>query len=100
MPPVNGRTGLRYDYGSLSLEGGLRFATKQDRLGEFETLTDGYTVFDFSAQYYFQAINLLHTVTFSIENIHDSVYRQHLNRVKDIMPEPGRNINLLYKLYF
>jgi iron complex outermembrane receptor protein len=100
IPPLNGRTALHYESDGLSFEGAVRFADKQDRLGEFETPTAGYVVFDFSTQYYFAALNFLHTVSFAIENITNTEYRQHLNRVKDIMPEPGRNFKLLYKVYF
>ncbi len=100
IPPLNGRVGLSYESGSFSVQGGIRFADSQERVGEFETPTAGYVVLDLSAQYYFQALNFLHTLTFSIENATNTEYRQHLNRVKDIMPEPGRNIKLLYKVYF
>jgi len=100
IPPLNGRTGLRFEAGSLHLEGAVRFAANQDRLGEFETPTAGYVVFKFSTQYYFAFMDLLHTLTFTIENTTNTIYRQHLNRVKDIMPEPGRNFRLLYRIYF
>jgi iron complex outermembrane receptor protein len=100
IPPLNGRAALRYEQSRLSVEGAVRFADEQNRLGEFETPTPGYAVIDFSANYYFGALDLLHTLSFSIENLMNTEYRQHLNRVKDIMPEPGRNIKLLYKVYF
>ena len=100
IPPLNGRAGLRFESGSLSIEGAVRFASDQDRLGEFETPTAGYAVFEFSTQYYFAFMDLLHTLTFAVENTSNTIYRQHLNRVKDIMPEPGRNIKLLYRIYF
>jgi iron complex outermembrane receptor protein len=100
IPPLKGRAGLRIDMGSLSIEGALRFAARQDRPGEFETPTNGYIVFDFSAQYYFNLFGLLHTLNFAVENAMNTIYRQHLNRVKLIMPEPGRNVKLLYKVYF
>jgi len=100
IPPLKGRTGLRFDVGSLSLESAIRFASRQKRYGEFETPTNGYVVADFSLQYFFNGIGMLHTLNFSIENALDTTYRQHLNRVKEIMPEPGRNVKLLYKTYF
>jgi iron complex outermembrane recepter protein len=100
IPPLNGRAALRYESGEFVLEGAVRFADQQTRVGEFETPTPGYAVIDFSAQYFFQAINFLHTLSFTIENATNTEYRQHLNRVKDIMPEPGRNFKLLYKVFF
>jgi iron complex outermembrane receptor protein len=100
IPPLKGRAGFRVDIGSLSLESALRFASRQDRPGEFETPTNGYVVVDISTQYYFNALGFLHTLNFAVENAMNTTYRQHLNRVKEIMPEPGRNLKLLYKVYF
>ena len=42
----------------------------------------------------------LHTFVLTLENVTNAVYRKHLNRVKDILPEPGRNVRLLHKVYF
>ena len=36
----------------------------------------------------------------TLENATDAVYRNHLNRVKEILPEPGRNLRLLHKIFF
>jgi iron complex outermembrane receptor protein len=100
IPPLKGRAGLRLDIGSFFIEGALQYASTQDRPGEFETPTKGYIIYDFSAQYYFNSFGLLHTLNFAVENAMNTTYRQHLNRVKEIMPEPGRNVKLLYKIYF
>ena len=42
----------------------------------------------------------LHTFSLTLENATDAVYRNHLNRVKEILPEPGRNLRLLHKVFF
>jgi iron complex outermembrane receptor protein len=100
IPPLKGRAGLRFDIGSLMIESAIVFAARQNRPGEFETPTNGYIVIDFSVQYYFSGFGLLHTLNFGLENAMNTTYRQHLNRVKQIMPEPGRNMKMLYKIYF
>jgi iron complex outermembrane receptor protein len=100
IPPLKGRTGLRFDVGSLSLESAIRFASRQERYGEFETPTNGYALAEFALQYFFSGMGMLHTLNISIENALDTTYRQHLNRVKEIMPEPGRNVKILYKIYW
>jgi iron complex outermembrane receptor protein len=100
IPPLKGRVALRINMGSLSIEGGMRYSARQNRPGEFETPTNGFVVLDFSTQYYFNMLGFLHTLNFSVENAMNTTYRQHLNRVKLIMPEPGRNLKLLYKVYF
>jgi iron complex outermembrane receptor protein len=43
---------------------------------------------------------LQHQAVVTVENIFDTEYRQHLSRIKWVMPEPGRNVKLLYRLNF
>ena len=43
---------------------------------------------------------LQHQAVVTVENIFDTEYRQHLSRIKSVMPEPGRNVKLLYRLNF
>lgn len=78
----------------------MRTAAGQERTGEFEDPTDPYRVFDLGAQYHFTTGRFLHTIDFGVENALDATYRDHLSRVKAVMPEPGRNVKLLYKVYF
>lgn len=100
MPPLAGKIEIKKQVSNLTMSTLLRAADKQDRVARFEDPTDGYVVFDASLQYHRQHKNLLHTWTLSVENIGDSEYRRHLSRVRSIMPEPGRNIKLLYKVFF
>jgi iron complex outermembrane receptor protein len=39
-------------------------------------------------------------MTLSVDNAFDTEYRRHLNRVREIMPEPGRNVRVLHKAFF
>jgi iron complex outermembrane recepter protein len=100
IPPLNGNIGLRYAINNLTLGGRLRLSAKQNRLGEFETETDGYMVADLNAQYRFNWGNTMHTVSLNALNLFNEEYYNHLSLVKDLFPEPGRNINLLYRVYF
>jgi iron complex outermembrane receptor protein len=100
IPPLIGKLNFQYNYRGFI--GGLstRFASNQSRLGEFEEPTDGYQIFDASIQYIFNQNNFLHTFSISVENFSNESYRMHLSRVKSIMPEPGRNLKILYRVYF
>lgn len=101
LPPLQGRGGVRYEpRDNLGIGGALRWAARQSRAGEFEAPTDGYAVLDLTAEYHGTALGALHTVTLGVDNVTDSQYRRHLNRVRQIMPEPGRNIRLLHKVHF
>ncbi|MEX0891332.1 MAG: hypothetical protein WEB88_04110, partial [Gemmatimonadota bacterium] len=42
----------------------------------------------------------VHAFTLRVDNATDAEYRSHTSRIKDIMPEPGRNVSLLYRLSF
>lgn len=100
MPPWTTKVELKKQAGAFSTSLQLRAAGRQERVAPFEDPTDGYAVFDASMQYHRQMGRFLHTMVLSVENIGDTAYRRHLSRVRSIMPEPGRNIKLLYKVFF
>ena len=78
----------------------MRFSDRQDRLGEFETSTAGYAVFGLSGGLRTTLGGRLHSVTVRLDNVTDQSYRNHLSRTKDIMPEAGRGVSLVYRLVF
>ena len=101
LPPLQGHLGLTCEpTEALSATVDLRLAAEQSQIGEFEKPTEGYAVLDFSGQYYAEWGGRLHTFALTLENATDAVYRNHLNRVKEILPEPGRNLRLLHKIFF
>jgi iron complex outermembrane recepter protein len=42
----------------------------------------------------------LHTLTLQADNVLDTEWRDHLSRIKEVAPQPGRNVQLLYRLSF
>jgi iron complex outermembrane recepter protein len=100
IPPLAGRLGLRYAWKALTVGASVRGASAQERIGDFEEPTAGYVVADLSAQFQYVWGSFLHTFALSIDNIADTEYRSHLSRTKSIMPEPGRNARLLYRVFF
>ena len=100
IPPLNGKVGLRYVTHPLNVHFTARFSDDQNRLGEFEKATEGYIVYDAGIQLAFPVWQLQHQAVLTVENIFDIEYRQHLSRIKSVMPEPGRNVKLLYRLVF
>lgn len=100
IPPFKGNFGLRYSFDSFTVGGRARLSAKQDRLGEFETPTDSYSVFDLNVQYRFNWGTTLHTVSLNALNLFNEEYYNHLSKIKDLFPEPGRSVNLLYRVYF
>jgi iron complex outermembrane receptor protein len=100
IPPLHGEIGVRYEHPSWFLAADTRLSDRQDRLGDFETVTAGYAVADLSAGIRFVQGSRLHAITLRIDNAFDRAYRNHLSRIKEVMPEPGRNIALVYRLVF
>ena len=100
VPPTNGRVELHHDGARLHGSIGGRFAADQRRTGDFETPTAGYAVAFGTVGYRFLHQSRFHTVTLRLDNLFDTEYREHLSRIKDIMPEPGRSVSLLYRVSF
>jgi iron complex outermembrane receptor protein len=101
LPPLQGRVGLTYEpREALEWTGSLRWAAAQRRTGPFENPTDGYAVLDLSGQYNVYWRGHLHAFSLSLHNATDAVYRKHLNRIKELFPEPGRSARLLHKVFF
>lgn len=100
IPPLKGNVELSYTKGTLKLGAKSQLAAQQNRTGEFETPTEGYSVFNLFSQYRFEKWDLLHTISINANNIFNTTYHNHLSRIKEIYPEPGRNVSLLYRIYF
>ncbi len=99
IPPLLSKFECTYKSNAFQLSLSATNALEQNNLGEFETKTPGYTLYDISSQYHFQWNSTLHTVSFSLLNITNTLYRNHLNRIKDLFPEQGRNARLLYSIF-
>ncbi|MXW64906.1 MAG: TonB-dependent receptor [Bacteroidetes bacterium SB0662_bin_6] len=97
IPPLRGRLEAAYARGKIRLSGSAEAARRQDRLGEFEEPTDGYVVFGAHAQYHLSLGRILYTFDIGVENATNAEYRDHLSKVKSIMPQQGRNVKILIK---
>ena len=76
------------------------FVSDQSKLGEFEYPTEGYNLLNYNCSYTFSRNENIHQIIFQVTNILDETYYNHLSKIKMIMPEPGRGINLRYKVNF
>jgi hypothetical protein len=43
---------------------------------------------------------VLHTITARLDNAGDTLYRNHLNYLKELLPEVGRSFKVVYALGF
>lgn len=100
MPPLSGKMDLHFTREKYSLGLTVNSAAEQNRLGEFEERTAAFATLDFTFQYFFSWEHFFNSIDFVVANVTNTEYRKHLSRVKSIMPEPGRNFKLLYRVYF
>ena len=76
------------------------FVSKQDRLGEFETQTNGYQLLNYKCSYTLSRSENIHQIIFQVTNILNETYYNHLSKIKMIMPEPGIGMNINYSVKF
>jgi iron complex outermembrane receptor protein len=100
IPPLRGSAVVRYERPVWFAETRVRAAAQQDRLSEFETATEGYTLLDVGAGLRLSLGGRLHTLTLQVNNLTDALYRNHLSLTKEILPEAGRAVRLLYRVGF
>ena len=65
-----------------------------------ETETAGYGLLRFNATYTLQSTRAVQTMTARLDNATDTLYRNHLNYLKDVVPEMGRAFRLVYAVKF
>jgi len=100
VPPLKGHVALKYERPWWFVRGEAEMAAQQDRIGQFETKTDGYVVYNAAAGARLTLGGRLNVVTVSLDNATDEKYYNHLSRVKEIMPEAGRGLSVTYRVVF
>ena len=100
MPPDKVQFSTEFDLNPLSVSLNLKKVFPQTRLGEFETKTDGFFIMNLNGSYTIQSSKISHKFIFQLDNIFNEVYYNHLSRIKTIMPEKGRSVNIQYRLVF
>ena len=73
-------------------------ATPEGEVGE--TPSDGYNLLKLYASRSFTAGKMTNTLTARLDNATDRLYRNHLNYLKDLAPEMGRNFRVVYAVKF
>lgn len=100
IPPLSGSLGFDHHLGNWTLTFDLHGAAAQERVDEFEQPTSAWLRVDTGVQTQQVFWGLLHTFSLEMVNVGNTSYRQHLSRIKVILPEPGRNVKLVYRIHF
>lgn len=108
MPPLRGRAGLHFQKNAFQAGADGVFSAKQERIFTVasdtgpigETATGGYNLLKLFASYSVAAGKAVHTFTARLDNATDEDYRNHLNYLKDLAPEIGRDFRVVYNVRF
>jgi iron complex outermembrane receptor protein len=91
---------MRHETPKWSYGGGVRMAARQTLLGDFETETPAFATVDVHVGWRLVLGSRLHSITLRADNLLNAEIREHLSRTKEIIPEAGRNVSLLYRVQF
>lgn len=100
IPSSRYGVGLRYQGAALSANVEVRRTSRQNRVAAFETPTDGYTLVNASVGYRLFVAQTVHDLLLRGTNLTDETARNHLNPLKDVVPLPGRDLSLSYRVTF
>jgi iron complex outermembrane recepter protein len=108
VPPLRGLAGVHLRKNALEAGIDGTFTAKQDRVYALgfsgttigETPTDGYNLAKIFASYTFGTGTTVNTITARFDNATNALYHNHLNYLKDLAPEMGRNFALVYSVRF
>ena len=100
MPPLKFVGSTTYQHPYLTVGGTAEFVAGQERVDIFEEPTDGYAVFGVYAQRDIITDHTRHSIILSLDNLLDTEYRNHLSRIRSVMPETGRSVKVHYKMFF
>ena len=108
IPPLRGRLGVRVQKNALQIGADAVFTAEQDRIFVTETPdgpvgetpTAGSNLLKLFGSYSFGQSRVTNTITVRLDNVTDELYHNHLNYLKDLVPEVGRNFKVLYNVRF
>ena len=100
IPPFRVIPGLRYQRNALQVGGAVTIIGEQNRVFGEETPTPGAELLRLYGSYSFIGAGVTNTITVRLDNATNTLYRNHLNYLKDVLPEIGRNFKLVYSVSF
>jgi iron complex outermembrane receptor protein len=98
IPPFKFHGELGYLWEHVRPAAYTDFALAQHKVDKYEESTPGYITFGASLEFYWKLTLARYTLVFRTDNIFDADVRNHLSRLKSVMPEKGRNFSALAKI--
>jgi iron complex outermembrane receptor protein len=100
IPPFRVIPGIRYQRNALQVGGSITIVGDQNRVFGAETATAGYATMRLFGSYSFVTGGATSTITARLDNATNENYRNHLNYLKQVLPEMGRNFKVVYSVSF
>jgi len=98
IPPVRWSLGASLSWAALSAEMGYTRAEKQDDTAEQELVTDGYDDVYLRLVYAMSVRDSQMELFLNGNNLTDDEQRLHTSFIKDLAPQPGRSVELGFRV--
>jgi iron complex outermembrane receptor protein len=100
IPPLRGAVAVHYQGARLWGYIEAMRVQEQDRTAPLETETPGHTLLGATLGYRLLAGQTVHELILRGTNLTDELAFNHVSRFKEIVPLPGRDVSLAYRLLF
>ncbi len=100
IPPFHFHAEMAYIWQHVRAGFNTEFALAQNRLDRYEQRTPGYITFGALLEFHWALTLANYSIILRGDNLFNADVRNHLSRLKSVMPEKGRNISILAKVEF
>ncbi len=102
ITPARARFGVDIQKGGFSVRPEVMIVGNRpaDKVFPLETSTDGYALLNVNAVYTFSSKRVAHILTVGGENLTNKLYRNHVNFLKDLVPERGVGVKFSYSIRY
>jgi len=101
LPPARLGASVRRDDGRWTAGVAVRHALRQHRVAPADGQpTEAWTLLDVNAGIRIIRVGRVHSITLRADNVMDTLYRDTASRIKHFAPNPGRNVSVLYRVWF
>ncbi len=100
IPPLRAILGIEYRTNRYNFGFEVKLVSTQNKLATDEKRTPGYGIINLHFGLRLPFAGVAHEINLNVENLTDKTYYDHLSRIKDFAPMPGRNISLVYHFLF
>ena len=100
IPPFKFHGEIAYLWTHVRAGINTEFALAQNRLDRYEERTPGYATFGVSLEFHWPLTLARYSIVLRGDNLFNADVRNHLSRLKSVMPEKSRNVSILAKAEF